>query len=992
MAKSLMEQIADLPEDERREALAGLDMESVEWDWSMWGRPEQIPPDDDSWSVGLFMAGRGSGKTRSAAEWVRLKARDSSQGQLRFLLVARTAADVREVLVEGEALALDTLIPTPTGFTTIGAVMVGDIVIGGDGLPCTVTKVHAILNDRPTFSMNISGATVIADAAHKWVSSTHNERMYETRRPHNTYETVRTTEELLATLKVSGWGSQTNHAIRISPVVGEHIPDLPIQPYTLGLWLGDGTAKSNAITSHDEDQPFVRARIESEGYITTDLKTKFTFGVLTLTTAIKAANVFRNKHIPEQYFYASIDQRMALLQGLVDSDGHVSERGQVEFTNVNKRLAENVSRLAASLGIKNGISLKMGGRVFGNGNYVASDIYRVRFTTSLLIASLPRKADRIKKLSPEESWRYVKDITPSDSVPVRCIEVDSSDRTFLITDQYIRTHNSGIMACSPPSEMPEYKPSIRRLIWPNGNQAFCTSADEPDSLRGVQARLALDTPLLTQNRGWQTMGSVALGDIVFDENGAPTNVTGVHPVHPNPESYRITFSDGTHIDADEGHRWGTLTAEDRKNPILPTWGDSPVRITTQEMKNTLHVLRDTQQELNHFIPAPTAGGFNVPNLTQSLGVSGRFVVSVAPIAPVAMRCIMVDAPSHLYLAGEGLVSTSNSYSWGDEIAAWRQTPDGAGMTAWDNLRVATRLGRNPQVLATTTPKRVPILFDLIAEEAAGGKVWLTTGSTFDNASNLSGAYIDAISGLYEGTDKAQQELYGEMLGAAEGALWTDEILNEHRTKMPAYTPMRIIGVDPSVAENPGDECGIVALGSTSNPDLYNRHAWVLEDASVKGAPHVWAAEVVRMANKWGCPVVAEVNQGGALVASAIHQIDPTVVVLTVHSKVGKKLRAEPVTLAYQQGRVHHVGRHQELEDQMIQWLPEGSGKSPDRIDALVHGLTALLISPPPGFTGSRMRATPVRGRPIKTRTNPTAAVLRTRNVGSANAGKTFKLR
>lgn len=485
MAKSIMEQIALLPPEEQEKALEGIDPESLVWDWSMWGRPEQIPPDDDSWDVGLFMAGRGAGKTRSAAEWIRMKARDTSQGPLRFLLVARTAADVREVIVEGE---------------------------------------------------------------------------------------------------------------------------------------------------------------------------------------------------------------------------------------------------------------------------------------------------------------------------------------------------SGIIACSPEWEKPEYKPSIRRLIWPNGNQAFCTSADEPDSLRGVQAH----------------------------------------------------------------------------------------------------------------------------------------------------------------------------YAWGDEVAAWRQTPDGAGMTAWDNLRVATRLGKNPQVLATTTPKRVPIIFDLLEESRKpGNKVWLTRGSTLDNAGNLSGAYLDAITGVYAGTALAQQELYGELLEAMDGALWDDDVIGNHRhNSLPPVTPFRVIGVDPSVAENPNDECGIVVVASTGERDLYKRHAWVLEDASIKGSPTVWAQRVVDMAHKWGAPVVAEVNQGGALVANAIHQIDPTVQVLEVHSKVGKKLRAEPVTLAYQQGRVHHGPKLSfiDLETQMISWIPESTTKSPDRVDALVHALTALLIKPPKGFHGGHVIAkSPTRyGARLPISTGMKPQVRAPRRPGASSGG--FRVR
>ena len=297
-----------------------------------------------------------------------------------------------------------------------------------------------------------------------------------------------------------------------------------------------------------------------------------------------------------------------------------------------------------------------------------------------------------------------------------------------------------------------------------------------------------------------------------------------------------------------------------------------------------------------------------------------------------------------------------THAWGDEVAAWRQTPDAAGMTAWDNLRVGTRLGQYPKLLVTTTPKRVPILYSLLKEAEKSDIVRVTRGSTLDNSGNLSSAYLDTMLGIYEGTALARQELYGEMLSDVDGAMWTEEIVESSRQMaFPPATPLRLIGVDPSVAENPKDECGIVVVSSTAEGDLYKRQAWVLEDASIHGSPTVWAQKVVDMARKWGCPVVAEVNQGGALVKNAIHQIDPTVTVLEVHSKQGKQLRAEPITLAYQQGRVHHVGYHVHLESQMYSWIP-GEGKSPDRIDALVHALTALLIKPPAGFSGGKITA------------------------------------
>ena len=312
-------------------------------------------------------------------------------------------------------------------------------------------------------------------------------------------------------------------------------------------------------------------------------------------------------------------------------------------------------------------------------------------------------------------------------------------------------------------------------------------------------------------------------------------------------------------------------------------------------------------------------------------------------------CFTADEP-------DGLRGPQFHYAWADEIAAWRQSPDAAGMTSWDNLRVACRLGRAPQIICTTTPKRVPVLYNLLSEAEKTGRVVVSRGSTLDNAGNLSSTYLEAITGVYAGTRLAAQELYGEMLSDVEGALWTIELIDQSReTAFPIGSPLRVVGVDPSVAENPRDECGIVVCASTGERDLYRRHAWVLEDATIHGPPEQWANKVVDMARKYSCPVVAEVNQGGALVTNAIRAIDPRVTVLEVHSKNGKALRAEPVTLAYEQKRVHHINYLADLESQMCAWIP-GEGKSPDRVDALVHALTALLIKPPQGFVGGKITA------------------------------------
>lgn len=303
------------------------------------------------------------------------------------------------------------------------------------------------------------------------------------------------------------------------------------------------------------------------------------------------------------------------------------------------------------------------------------------------------------------------------------------------------------------------------------------------------------------------------------------------------------------------------------------------------------------------------------------------------------------------------------YAWGDEFAAWKNIPDSSGLTAFDNMRIATRLGEHPQICLTTTPKRVDSVRKLI-KEAEDGTVAITRGKTSDNEGNLSAAYISSIYGIYEGTRLAQQELSGEMLDDVEGALWMQEAIDQWRANtVPIGAPLRVVGVDPTVADRPGDECGIIVATCTGERELFRRQAWVLEDATIQGSPEVWARRAVETARKWGAPIVAEKNQGGVLIRNAIQQIDPKIPVFEVWSKQGKALRAEPVSLAYEQGRVHHLGFFAELESQMTQWVP-GDRKSPDRVDALVLALTAMLVTPPKGFGGGILTAKSVAHRKL----------------------------
>ncbi|AKJ72540.1 terminase large subunit [Gordonia phage GMA2] len=298
------------------------------------------------------------------------------------------------------------------------------------------------------------------------------------------------------------------------------------------------------------------------------------------------------------------------------------------------------------------------------------------------------------------------------------------------------------------------------------------------------------------------------------------------------------------------------------------------------------------------------------------------------------------------------------YAFGDELGSWRVKATGSGMAnAWSQLQIATRLGDHPQIFIATTPRRVPMIIDAIrmAEEQPE-RVLLIRGSTFANR-HLGNTYKEAVTGLYAGTSLGKQELEGELLSDVEGALLAQTTIDDHRQEtLPndfwRTLPKRIVAVDPTVAAQPHDECGIVVVGATNERRMYKRSGYVIEDASLLGSPDVWAARVVAMARKYECPVVAEDNQGGEMVRMVIKAQDPDVPVTLVKSRAGKYARAEPVAHAYQQGRVHHLDWFSTLEDQLTTWAPDEGMRSPDRLDAVVHGLTALMINPPKDWIGS----------------------------------------
>lgn len=305
-----------------------------------------------------------------------------------------------------------------------------------------------------------------------------------------------------------------------------------------------------------------------------------------------------------------------------------------------------------------------------------------------------------------------------------------------------------------------------------------------------------------------------------------------------------------------------------------------------------------------------------------------------------------------------------NYSVVDEFAAHTPFVGVDGLTAFQSLRLATRLGDRPMLVVATTPKKVKPLRDLVEESKDPSKsIRLVKGKTSENSANLSSVYMDVIHGSFDGTSIARQELDGEMLDdEIEGALWSEEMIKyRYIARDEAMRlPLRIVAVDPTVAERPNDECGIVVVGGTVDPLYHRRKGYVLADESLKASPEVWAQKVIDTFYEWKAHgIVVEKNQGNFLLKMALKNIDPAVAsrIFLVNASVSKKLRAEPISQIYEQGRILHAEPgYPLLESQMTTWEPEIMKNSPDRIDALVHGMTALLVEEPKGLRRRKMRA------------------------------------
>ena len=409
----------------------------------------------------------------------------------------------------GKALALDTPLPTPTGWTTMGEVQVGDRLLGSDGRPITVVAATEVMVDRPCFEVEFDdGSVIVADAEHQWFTDTRaSRRGYEA-------PAVRTTAEIARTIRCETADERLNHSVRNAAALALPEAALALPPYVLGAWLGDGHSDSARFTTAD---PEIVMYLEAEGLrVTRSTADPYLYGLHlprpepvqprtcevcgqsfvprlpevrtcgqscggrarrresvefvlcrcgrplrgirrglctecfaldgTVHARLRTLGVLDNKHVPAPYLRASEAQRRSLLAGLMDTDGTVNNTGSPQFTSTSATLARDVYELICSLGYRAGISTR---RVKG-AREETSIAYTITFTTTDRIFRHERKHRTHKErytraqTTSRATSRFITDVRPIQSVPVRCVQVDAPDSLYLAGRNMIPTHNSTV--------------------------------------------------------------------------------------------------------------------------------------------------------------------------------------------------------------------------------------------------------------------------------------------------------------------------------------------------------------------------------------------------------------------------------------------------------------------------------------------------------------------------------------------------------------------
>jgi phage terminase large subunit len=379
----------------------------------------------------------------------------------------------------GKMLDLKTLVPTPSGWTTIENIHPGDTVFGDDGLPTNVLWESKVFKDMDTYSMQFSdGTNVVAGAEHLWTLHQKQYRKAVSRAKNPVIKPLTITTKDMFDIGVlcprNDGRVEYNFAVPVCKAVEYKEKKYIIPPYVFGAWLGDGTHTSGHFTQHPNDIQVVD-EIRKLGYDVSKIDTKkeTAFYIKKIVTQLREIGVYGNKHIPINYLQGSKKQRLELIQGLLDTDGTCSVNGHVEFCNTNEDIAYGLYELVCSLGIKATIK-QSDAKLYG---IITSKKWRICFSTTQKVFKLKRKLDRLpKKLKSDTGYRYITKIEKIDCVPSKCISVDNKSKLFLITKSFIATHNSTLVAwemfamaiSNDNARIPYYAPTrddARDIMW-----------------------------------------------------------------------------------------------------------------------------------------------------------------------------------------------------------------------------------------------------------------------------------------------------------------------------------------------------------------------------------------------------------------------------------------------------------------------------------------------------------------------------------------------
>ena len=441
------------------------------------------------------------------------------------------------IIDDPHALTLDTEVPTTSGFKTIADIQIGDKVFGPDGRPTRVIAKSEVWENREIYEViTDDGAVIECDGGHLW-----NYRS----------DTKLTAPHKNATTRqLAGWNKASKPCLPRHAPVQYPYKKLPVDPYVLGAWLGDGTTGLGRMTSHPDDMPFMRQQFEQAGYVTTTLTDSYSFGVKKLREHLHKLGIRDQKAIPAQYLLASVPQRMALLQGLMDTDGDVTEAGQCSFNSTNRQLAEQFRTLIHSLGVKAKLHR------YEDKRPGCSPVYRVTFKLKDC-CRLPRKNARTYTPT-DKRCRSIEVRKTNKKAAVQCITVDRTDGLFLVGREYVVTHNS-------EQEAKQGKPEVFLPAW-EWFQSGPIQRLMPGGAIIIVMCMTGDTRVLMEDGTEKRLDQIKTGDYVatYDDGVLATAKVLNHQSNGVDSVYTIYTQSGRILQANERHPFLVEAKGERK--------------------------------------------------------------------------------------------------------------------------------------------------------------------------------------------------------------------------------------------------------------------------------------------------------------------------------------------------------------------------------------------------------------------------------------------